>query len=148
MGNTVAAQNNLKKAQLARSIQFKKRKFIEFDKSLKHLEGKIDLEIEKQVKEQLKAVDRKFAKEEFFRVFEDVGGRKGLAKWIKESSANRKAYYTMYAQLLKAETESGGTSGGVKVSFMFGGDKKSAIDVTPGKENDILSINIQDEPAK
>jgi hypothetical protein len=146
MGNTSAAQDNLKRARLANSIKFKKKKFAEFDRSLKHLADKIDLEVEKQVIKQLKTVDRKLLKNQIFKVFEKLGGVSGMVTWAKKNDANRKAYYSLMAQLLKAETETqGGGSKGVKVNFMLGGKGKAAIDVTPSKDDDVLNINMLED---
>lgn len=138
MGTTSAAKDNLKKAQLARSIQFKKKKFAEFDRSLKHLADKIDLEVEKQVTKHLGKLDRKKLKDEFLQIFYDMGGRKAATKWAKE---NPSKYYSLMAAIVKAEAEKeGGGNKGIEVNFMFGDNKEAAIDITPDKEDQSLKI--------
>lgn len=141
MGNTTAAQDNLKKARLANQVKHQKKKFAEFDQALKHLGDKVEIEITKQVQARLKTIDRKLLKNEIFKVFNKLGGATGMYTWAKKNDANRKAYYSLMSQLLKAETESqGGGNKGVEVNFMFGDNKEATIDITADKDDKSLKI--------
>lgn len=39
-------------------------------------------------------------KDAFLGAFEDLGGRKGLVKWAKESKINKRTYYQLIAKML------------------------------------------------
>ena len=121
-----ASKINLAKAHEKRRANKLKADMLELGDGIKDLEGKIEGEVEKQVKGYLKTVDRKKLKNEILHVFDDLGGRKFVKKWAKENPGK---YLNLVKDILKTETESGGGGGGVTVNIF--GLKDEAIDITP-----------------
>lgn len=121
------ANENLAKGRAIAAENKRKRDLIKMDEDLNDLKDKVDDKVDEQVKKALGKVDRKRLKDEVLQVFQDMGGRKKMMKWAKDNPGK---YYTIMANIIKAETEKEGGGGG-KVQVNIYGLEDKSIDITP-----------------
>lgn len=99
---------NMQRAREARMRKLREKKEQEAIQKIDDLaltiDDKVEKEIAAKVETMLKETDPKQLKSDFFKVFYEVGGVKGMVNWIKNNRDNRKEYYKMLVNLLKSET--------------------------------------------
>lgn len=100
---------NLRKANEARRLKIEARKLAEAETGLavidKAIDAKLEIEVDKRVTTLLESSDVRGLKLEFYSVFKEVGGVRGMVDWIKNNARNRLEYYKLLISLLKSESQ-------------------------------------------
>ena len=128
--------NNLAKAREARALQIREKKDKEINDKLTTLSTTIDAKVEQEVEEKVKHlveetdIEVRKLKADFYKVFYEVGGVKGMVSWIKSNKQNKKEFYKLFIGLLKTEsqkTETTNVKQGVIVNIISPEGKKEVI---------------------
>jgi hypothetical protein len=93
---------NIRKANEARKKKFAERRALAFrdGQELQDAEKFLDQSIQRF--EQDSNVGR--LKGDFYKVFDAIGGVRGMVNWVKEDKKHRMEYYKLFIGLLKAES--------------------------------------------
>ena len=141
-----ASRANIKKAHEARALKAKQKQMESLQLQLENLKHTLDDKVDSQLCEYFKKIDRKQLKDDFIKVFYEVGGIQGLKKWVMKDTKNRLDYYKLLVTLLKSASENNESQnrGGIELHIHgLYSDKEQppTIDIEPSPVQGLISAS-------